>query len=223
MRALGNRFMEGIVLSNVGTALSTLGDLEGCEEHLRQAEAIHRETGNHSSLSVTLFNRGDTAIGLKQHERARGLLEEARALGESLDRIDVSADAMRLLAEIALQTGRRAEAGPLIAAAVTQQRERGLLADLAGSLHTAARIARIIDGDPDTAERFIAEAMALNDGPTGLLLGQCHCERGFIALARSDDARPWLTAAREVLASSEGLYELEESVSSLEAAITAGG
>jgi len=221
IRALGDRYMEGILISNVGTALSQLGDLEGCERHLMEAAAIHRETGNRGSLAMTLFNQGATALSLGQPERARPLLEEARSLGEATGRVEVSGDATRTLAEVALLTGRGAEAGPLVAAAIAAQREAGLLADLADSLRTAGRVARLVDGDLEAARRLLEQALATDDGASRLLLGCCLCELGQVDLAEGLDPQPRLAAARAILAESEGLRELAEDIRALEDAVTA--
>jgi tetratricopeptide (TPR) repeat protein len=222
LRALGDRFMEGIVLSNVGTALAELGDHEGCWRYLEESAEIHRETGNRSSLSVTLFNLGHTALRMGQPEQAGPYLEESRELGRAIGRVDVWADAERLLAEVAMETGRPGEAGPLVQGAIEAQREAGLLADLAGSFYTAARVARRVDGDPEAA-RELLRRMVEEARPGALLEGQRRCELALLALLEGGDPGPDLAAARQVLAESEGLHELAVDIQALERAIALRG
>jgi serine/threonine-protein kinase len=175
---------------------------------------VRRETAYgrvHASVAESLYGLGRIWLAAAELPAAEAAYREAldlwqQTLGQDHPAV---AEATRGLAEVLVAQGRIAEARPLAERALTLQRQRlrsGHPA-IAGTLATLGVIAEF--GSPQAAEPVFREALAIRraelapDHPytarVESLLGQCLARQH-----RSDEARPLLRHAAEVLTAQLG-------------------
>lgn len=96
MQKLGGRRYEAILQGLLGAVAAATGEIEDAEERLAFSERTTKELGDRVSLALVQVNSSYLDLARAQRHRARGELEEARAVEAALDqRLAMFREALR--------------------------------------------------------------------------------------------------------------------------------
>ncbi len=222
-RVLGDGYGEGIALGNL--ALLDLDEGRFIESQRRNERAVlaFRAAGRRLYEGIAIHNLGSIAQEIGDDESAAALFGRALDLhGETGDRRTKVLTLVRLSAT----DMRRGAVGNC-----RRNLERaGELLDALDDPHVAAlvhlqgaRIARLLDGDWENAERLLvaAEDGAASAGAHAARL-LVACERGHLALAQGHDGALQLDAAEAIGVGSQRAGEVVRRLGELRAAVAEG-
>ncbi len=130
---------------------------------LDESERLFREAGDKRSVATHLNVIGYITANAGELDAARGLFEEALAIGNELDDRDLQIKESVNLAHLAQLQGDTARAAELYEQVLAQARDLGIKELVAASLDGLGHI-RIAQGDLDTASQFLRESLQLAQG-----------------------------------------------------------
>lgn len=174
-REVGDNYLVGITLANLGHPMLLQGDYDRAREICVEALTLAHELGSAGVeiIPTALVNLGLAALGLGEHERAMGSFEEALVMSQKLGRKPQVIEAIEGMASLAGATGEASRAAHLWGAAEAAREVSGIVAFSPGERmmhepHLASARAQLGDTTWDDALTE-GRAMAL-DQATGYAL-----------------------------------------------------
>ncbi|MFI0372889.1 BTAD domain-containing putative transcriptional regulator [Actinomadura sp. 1N219] len=158
-RLLGNPRVEATAMQFLGVARCLGGRVtEGHDLLVRSLEICHSLQDRYSeAFSLLYLAKLYSATG---DERARPAVEAVMSISRRFDMVHHLADALHVLGELELASGRPASAVECLEESVTLWRKRGWQSFLAGALRALGHACRA-DGDEDAARKAWREALGL--------------------------------------------------------------
>jgi eukaryotic-like serine/threonine-protein kinase len=200
-QAIGDHAALGVTLGNLATLHWVRGELLVAAELYDEALRLHRRSGNRRSEATTLCNRAMIDWKRGDAARARERYEQALAIQREIGDRHFEAITLSNLVPIERDAGRVQTALDLCTQALAIRREAGGQRHEAFLLMVLASLERMARGDLDRAEQLARESETLFRGLNASLeAARSLCERGRIALAAGQPARPWLEAAEQACA-----------------------
>jgi tetratricopeptide (TPR) repeat protein len=144
-------------LPNLADTLLKLGDIGSATDFAAQSIALAQSTGDRRNLGFALFTKATILQTQDKLGEALKVAEEDFALRVKLEDKANLPDSRRLLAEIALEQGKMAEAETLASSAAADFDQQGL-SDLGASAYARLSQALLRQGKPEPAQAAAARA-----------------------------------------------------------------
>ncbi len=160
-KRVGDRGYLAMALNNLGSLHRERGELEVAEKHFREALQIARSLGDSRSVGWTLLGFGDLLLRYRRYREALAQVNEAISILDGIGLKDAS-EPYRLLGEIMLELGNRAEAGKALAEAERRASQATKRSDQAAVFRAISRFHEL-GGDLAKAENYSSRALELVD------------------------------------------------------------
>ena len=168
-------------MPNLADTLLKLGDIGSATDFAAQSIALAQSTGDRRNLGFALFTKATILQTQDKLGEALKVAEEDFALRVKLEDKANLPDSRGLLAEIALEQGKMAEAESLASSAAADFDQQGL-SDLGASAYARRVRHYCARANPNRLKRLLHERSSFPKGwryyrPIRCLPGQCGCCR----------------------------------------------
>jgi tetratricopeptide (TPR) repeat protein len=158
---IGNRDGVAVSLDNRGLLYLAMGQLDQAQADLEEALLIRQQLGDSWGIGQTRANLAQVALMQANPEAAEHHAEQALLISQSIDSVEIKAEASWISALVYAENNRLDEALQMAEQALTLSREAGLSQQEAHSLRIMGGLHRRLDNF-DEAETLLNQALELS-------------------------------------------------------------
>ncbi|MBN2383339.1 tetratricopeptide repeat protein [bacterium] len=204
LEAAQNKAGMAKTLANMAIVSRDLDDLEAATTYSNQALELYRELGDRHGEGITLINLVAVPLDQGQIHEALELCQQALKVIKTVGNPRAEGLALNSLAVMKTDLGEPLEAYELFQQALGLFQEIGEIRWTAYVLKGISLITRLVFADYDRVDLLLNEAISILETMNDTFeLVNCHCQRGFNALARGQNASDQIALIEQLLATTK--------------------